>query len=173
MASPEKTPDPKRVAIGVIVVSLSLLTMCVANRLGSNKGTASVEPTVANLLGVPGGFVPAYTLIGTERFDIGGTPRLSVRVTVPRGLTRETLELNIRHALLRAYESSGTKLGAVSVLAYASANTSGAYDAATGDFAPEGKWSAASTEVPLSGWRASITFAEQYFHGQTGAAPTD
>lgn len=121
------------------------------------------QPTPAEVLGVGSNVTPQYKLVSTERFDIGGTARLDVKVTVPRGLAREELERNVRHALLHFYESGSTKFGAISVLAYASARTNGPYDAAKGDFAPHGEWSAASTDVPLSSWQAKIEFDEHYF----------
>lgn len=117
----------------------------------------------AEVLGVGTDFAPKYTIVRTERFDFAGTPRLSMRVTVPRGLPRAELEANMRHALLRAYESGPVRLGAVSVLAYSSEKTDGVFDAASANFAPGGKWSAASTDVPLSSWQAQVTFADSYF----------
>ncbi len=141
-------------------IALSLLLLMACSR------PAPQQPTPAEVLGVGSDVTPQYKLVGTERFDIGGTARLNVKVTVPRGLTREELEQNVRHALLHFYESGTTKFGAVSVLAYASANTNGAYDAAKGDFAPHGQWSAASTDVPLSNWQAKIEFEEHYFQNK-------
>ncbi|QSQ25272.1 hypothetical protein JY651_10230 [Pyxidicoccus parkwayensis] len=134
----------------------------------SAKGPAAAkEPTAAEVLGVKPDFTPRYAVATTERFDVGGVPRLSMKVTVPRGLTREDLEANVRHALLRAYESGPVKFGAVSVLAYASAKTNSVYDAAKGDFAPGGKWSASSTTVPLSEWKAQVDFSDLYFQERT------
>ncbi len=141
-------------------------TALVSGRDRSNSGAAvptQREPTAAEVLGVKPDFVPQYKLVGTERFDIGAAPRLSARVLVPRGLTREELEQNIRHALLHFYESGPVKFGAVSVLAYASARTDGAYDAAKGEFAPKGQWSAADAAAPLSTWQPKIDFEETYF----------
>ncbi|WP_342374595.1 hypothetical protein NVS55_24980 [Myxococcus stipitatus] len=119
--------------------------------------------TAADVLGVGTDFMPKYTVASTERFDFTGTPRLSMRVTVPSGLSRMELEANLRHALLRAYESGPVQYGAVSVLAYSSTKTDGAFDAASADFAPGGKWSEASKDVPLSKWRVHFTFADSYF----------
>ena len=86
-----------------------------------------------------------------------------VRVVVPRGLSREELDLNVRHALLHFYQSGPVKFGAVSVGAFTSEKMSLGADAALGEFAPNGQWSAASTDVPLSKWQATITLADLYF----------
>ncbi len=173
-SSPKPPPDSKRVAIGMSLCALASITIYFAFRSGDSGEAApqAAHVTAAVVLGVRADILHSYSVVTTERLDIGGTPRLSVRVRVPRGLTRDALEQNVRQALLYAYESSDTTLGAVSVLAYASENTDGPYDAAAGDFAPGGQWNAASTAVPLSSWAAKITLSESYFQGAV-ATPDD
>jgi hypothetical protein len=129
----------------------------------SKPAPAPTGPTAAEVLGVKPGFAPQYTLAASERFDSAGTPRLNVRIIVPRGLPRDELERNVRHALLHFYQGGPVRFGAVSVLAYASAQTNGAYDAAKGDFAPRGQWSEADASAPLSVWQAKIDIKESYF----------
>ncbi|NOK05989.1 MULTISPECIES: hypothetical protein [Myxococcus] len=125
------------------------------------------QPTAAEVLGVKPDFTPRYEIIDMDRPDIAGAPRLVVRVRVPRGLSREELELNVRHALLKSYDSAPVRLGAVSVAAYVSERMSMGADAALGEFAPGGQWSAADPGVPLSGWQAKISLDEYYFEHRT------
>lgn len=125
------------------------------------------ELTAAEVLGVKRDFTPRYELINMDRPDFAGVPRLVVRVRVPRGLSREELEQNVRHALLHFYASGPVKFGAISVGAYASERMSMGADAALGEFAPHGQWSAANPAVPLSDWQAKISFEESYFEQRT------
>ncbi|QDE90072.1 hypothetical protein BHS06_14520 [Myxococcus xanthus] len=125
------------------------------------------QPTAAEVLGVKLDFTPRYELINMDRPDIAGVPRLVVRVRVPRGLSREELEQNVRHALLQFYERAPVRLGAVSVGAYASERLNMGADAALGEFAPGGQWGEADPAVPLSAWQAKISFEEHYFEQRT------
>ncbi|NTX54627.1 hypothetical protein [Myxococcus sp. CA039A] len=131
------------------------------------KEPEAAAPRAADVLGVRADFVPRYTVASTQRLDIGGTPRLMMKVVVPRGLSREELEGNVRHALLRAYELGPVRFGAIMVGAYSSEKTDTAFNAAKGDFAPGGKWSESSTDVPLSEWKAQIEFSDLYFLERT------
>ncbi|QDE68266.1 MULTISPECIES: hypothetical protein [Myxococcus] len=122
------------------------------------------QPTAAEVLGVKPDFTPRYEIINMDRLDIAGVPRLLVRVRVPRGLSREDLESNVRHALLKSYDSVPVRLGAVSVAAYGSERMNMGADAAIGEFAPGGQWSAADPGVPLSEWQAKISLDDSYFN---------
>ncbi|OJT21055.1 hypothetical protein BO221_29710 [Archangium sp. Cb G35] len=179
MAVSQKThPDPRRVAFGAVLVGLCSVITCVALRSGGDAAPVAVPqaaparaPTAADVLGVGPDFTPQYTFLSMDRVDIAGAPRLVVRVQVPRGLTREELEGNVRHALLRFYEAGPVKFGAVSVGAFTTTKTNLGYDAAKGDFAPGGEWSAADPGVPLSNWLAKVDVEERYFQ-ERKALPT-
>ncbi|SDF15119.1 hypothetical protein [Myxococcus virescens] len=142
-------------------LSLAVLSGCSCS--SPEPKELAKQPTAAEVLGGKPGFTPRYELIDMERPDIAGVPRLVVRVRVPRGLTREELEQNVRHALLHFYESAPVRLGAVSVGAYASERLNMGADAALGEFAPGGQWGEADPAVPLSAWQAKISFEEHYF----------
>ncbi|WP_434344914.1 hypothetical protein ACN6A1_20525 [Myxococcus virescens] len=142
-------------------LSLAVLSGCSCS--SPEPKELAKQPTAAEVLGGKPDFTPRYELIDMERPDIAGVPRLVVRVRVPRGLTREELEQNVRHALLHFYESSPVRLGAVSVGAYASERLNMGADAALGEFAPGGQWGEADPAVPLSAWQAKISFEEHYF----------
>lgn len=90
-------------------------------------------------------------------------PRLSVRVSVPPGLSRDDLQAHVCHALVTSYAKAGVKLGAVEVFAYGSENTSGAFSAAKGVLAPEGDWARADPDVAFDNWKVTFEFADGYF----------
>lgn len=126
---------------------------------------AERQKQVAQLLGAPDALEPKYTDPRVEFCNNGPIRRLCVKVRVPRGLAREDLEQNMRHALLTHFMKWGGAerlLGAVSVLAYASPNLDAPYDAAEAVFAPGGVWSRADQAVPVSDWRPTIDVHPDY-----------
>ncbi len=170
-------PPPKNAALliaAVVLGGMLLLGGAVAVlrvRHGAQgvavpSATAAVpeQDRLERACGVSRSFESKYVIRESNHADYRGTPRFIMRVSVPRGLTHEELQANMRHALLKAYElGGGSSLGAVNVLAYASPETEGAYSAASGVFAPGGDWAKADSSVWLSDWRVSIEFAPSYF----------
>lgn len=187
-------PDTARAIVASVVGALILGTMGAVARCGMQRDAdAAREAALAapprrdhppaqapmseieQAAGVYRDMPARYTIKETERIDAPRANRLSIRVTVPPGMSRQELELNLRHALMRAYETSNDRLGAVNVYAYL--DDGGKVDlddiatAGRGDFAPGGAWAAADASVPIRKWSAKIDLMERYFTPQPELVP--
>ena len=109
------------------------------------------------------GIVPQYVKREAERDDYANVPRLSWRVVVPVGLSREELTANLCLAAIDAHRSANVKLGSVMIFAYSSQETSGAYSAGRAVYAPQGDWAKADPDTAMFEWRVSTDLAEGYF----------
>lgn len=133
---------------------------------GTTTSTAPSTPIRGHLeraCGVSRALTPRYTVRSKQQLDIAQAHRLKVLVTVPRGLSREELDAQVRHAALTAYEARETPLGALTVSAWAGDSTDGPFSAAMATFAPHGAWKDASESVPVDEWAVTTEFADGYF----------
>lgn len=166
-----------RPAVPIVPALLALpLVLAPACKRDPSPQSAPVDPPAAapsppgpaldpleRAVGVSRTFPAKYKKRKQERFDLPAAPRVSVRVSVPSGLSREELDANVRHALLVTYDGARPKFGAVDVLAFRGEKVDGFFTAAKGTFAPGGDWGSADPGAPLDRWRTVIEFQESYF----------
>lgn len=140
---------------------------------GSDRGMANPHqgplPNTVEIatLRFPADFKPDYKVVSSDRMDYANVPRLVLRATIPEGLSREALRMNIEHLLATAWQQQkidGVTLGAISVFGYREGDdTSGSYTAAMGEFAPGGEWQKADPRIPLRQWTTKVEIPEGYF----------
>jgi hypothetical protein len=148
---------------GVILLTLGF-AFCGGSKPAPPAPSAHTAPAKAiGPCGSAEGIVPQYVKREADRDDYANVPRLTWRVVVPLGLSREELTANLCLAAIAAHRSANVKLGSVMIFAYSSEETSGAYSAGRAVYAPAGDWSKANPSVPLFEWRVATELAEGYF----------
>ena len=101
-----------------------------------------------------------YRVLNTHRDEIGTAGRISARVEVEPGLSREKLELTLEAAVRGLYDAHD--VAAANVFAYKrGTRTDGSYTAGRAVWAPGGDWSRAQEYGTRS---VSVELAEAYFH---------
>ena len=114
---------------------------------------ARTAPTQYDLL-------TSFTQYGElEDFSYRGAKRVSARIFVPTGRTKDQLTATLDRAA-RAIAKEA-RANAVSILAYGPQDDpTGPYTAASADYAPNGKWDDAHIEAPM---QLRVDFNEAYF----------
>lgn len=111
--------------------------------------------------GIPPGFKPAYTIVKRESVDSPTAHRRKVQIVLPGGLTRATLEANLRHAARSEYDK--THAGAIAVFGYRKGtDRKWGFTAGKCEFAPGGKWERAADNVPVNEYKAVVELAPEY-----------
>jgi hypothetical protein len=111
---------------------------------------------------VAASFVPSYQVVEDKDASIGQIKRREVRITLPRGLTRQALKANIEHAARSAFQQQGS--GAILVFAYTDGtDTRSAFTAGRCEYAPYGDWSRAGEDVASDEYRATTELVNSYF----------
>jgi hypothetical protein len=169
MAGMEKSEWWQSPAVPAAFCGAVLLTLGFAF-CGGRKPSPSAEAAPTRAVTKPTGpcpgaegIVPQYVKREAERDDYANVPRLTWRVVVPVGLSREELTANLCLAAVEAHGGANVKLGSVMIFAYSSQETSGAYSAGRAVYAPQGDWSKAVPDTAMSEWRVSTELAEGYF----------
>ena len=111
--------------------------------------------------------VPDYEIVSRQDLSFGVVRRFNLRVRVPRHYQREQIE-RIANAIVSDL-SRTERLNAVSIMFYGPGDTvTGAWDVALVEWAPNGRWSDASTvrAGDYSSFRYSVTY-------RPPPAPTD
>src|SRR5687768_14161851 len=108
----------QRPAVPAALCGAILLTLGFAF-CGRSKTEVEPPPKVtghdAGPCGNTAGIVPQYVKREVERDDYANVPRLTWRVVVPFGLSREELTANLCLAALDAHRSANVKLGSVMI----------------------------------------------------------
>ena len=130
--------------------------------------------TPQSALTVPAGFKPVYTFLRAEDSSIKDRntsetiERKTVSVTLPDGLDRQTVELNLKHAAKDLYERE--KPHALIVYGYREGET-GASPHSVGmlTYAPYGDWGRAGEKPPPDKYRAVVEVKDSYLNPEPGA----
>lgn len=106
----------------------------------------------------------SFTQVGElEDISTAEAKRMTIRIKVPLGKTKEELAATLERAAREVQEK--TKANAVSVFAYRPQDkTDGAYSAGMAEYAPNGEWANAAQSGPM---QVKVELNELYF-----AAPT-
>lgn len=108
-------------------------------------------------------FTPVYKVLSYKDLDYVNVKRKQVRISVPLGLTRDKLKANLEHAAIETQKKFDSH--AVSVFAHREDDKQiSSYSAGAADYAPDGDWSKASADAPLSSYKVSVKFNESYFN---------
>ncbi len=119
---------------------------------------------IDEIINIPKDFKPQYSIVETEDLSYQYVKRISVRITVPKGLSKPILENNIKHAIKKAYNDQEPKPKVICVFAYElGTNTNDYYTAGKCNFAPFGDWSKADQDVPMDQYDLKFEFYDEYF----------
>jgi hypothetical protein len=130
--------------------------------LACGGGGGGDEVDLSKQLNIPKHFTPRYSIHSVEDFSIPGAVRKAVKITVPKGLSRSELTLNLKHAVKSIYRNY--QPDAISVVAYKSGTDhKGYYTAGKCDFAPGGDWGKAKHGTPVERLSTKIEINEMYF----------
>lgn len=153
-----------------------------SNTAASNKQasvpTASPTPPSANTpesaLAVPADFKPVYTFLRSEdstikdRNTLETIKRKTVSITLPDGLDRQTVELNLKHAAHNLYEKE--KPHALIVYGYRKGETGASpYSVGMLTYAPYGDWGRAGEKPPPDKYQTVVEVKDSYLNPQPDA----
>ena len=120
-------------------------------------------------LAVPAGFEPVYTFLRSEdssirdRNTMETVKRKTVSISLPDGLDRQAVELNLRHAAHNLYEKE--KPHALIVYGYRKGETGASpYSVGMLTYAPYGDWGRAGERPPADKYRAVIEVRDSYLN---------
>lgn len=87
---------------------------------------------------------PTYQVVATRDLSMGAVRRLEARISLPEHYTRDDVE-RVAQAVVAGMTSS-QRVNAISILFYGpQTSTSGAYDVAMVEWAPDGRWADAGS----------------------------
>jgi hypothetical protein len=114
----------------------------------------------ADLFGLPSHFQPVYRMTREEGLTRPTAKRQHADITVPPGLTREALTLNLAHAAKVLYQKYRPQ--AISINAFRESEGDAGYPAGLYRWAPYGRWEVQES-VALDQYQAVIELSEFYF----------
>jgi hypothetical protein len=131
--------------------------------------------TPERALAVPAGFKPVYKFLRAEdssikeRNTLEPVKRKTISITLPDGLDRQTVELNLKHAAHDLYEKE--KPHALIVYGYRKGE-SGASPHSVGmlTYAPYGDWGRAGEKPPLDRYQAVVEIKDSYLNPKPAAS---
>jgi hypothetical protein len=128
----------------------------------------AVAAAIDRVLPLPVGFEPVYRIEKSEDASYASVSRTVLRVSVPPGLSRKDVELNLKHAVKQTYTRHHPD--AIEVFAYRRGEPAkGSYSVAHCTFAPYGQWGRASEKPPLDKYSTVTGFNDAYFLVETKA----
>jgi len=160
--------------LGLLALFLGCVGGPVANR---QSPTPNIQPTATptatatpdRLLNVSADFKPAYKFLRAEdsnirdRNSLEPIKRKSISVTLPDGLDRRSVELNLKHAAKDLYEKE--KPHALIVYGYRKGETgTSPYSVGMLTYAPYGDWGRAGEKPSLDKYEAVIEVKESYLN---------
>ncbi len=120
------------------------------------------EVDLSKQLNIPKHFTPRYSIHSVKDFPIPTANRKSVKIIVPKGLSRNELILNLKHAVKSIFKNYYPD--AISVVAYKSGTDyNGYYTAGKCVFAPGGDWGKAKYGTPIERFSTKIDINNMYF----------
>ncbi|HEX9826675.1 MAG TPA: hypothetical protein VGA80_08760 [Flavobacteriaceae bacterium] len=118
--------------------------------------------SINEIISVPKDFIKNYEIKKEEDLGYGGIKRTQLRIVIPSGLEKNTVENNIKYAVIESYNKKESDR--ISVLVYEKGdNIESAFSVGKGDFAPNGKWEEISSEISLENYKLNIDLNEPYF----------
>lgn len=149
-----------------ILTSLILFS-CKENKSSNPKEKEEIPEIAKNIsideiINIPKDFSKNYDIEKEEDISYGGIKRTQLRIVIPSGLDKETVENNIKYSVIESYEKE--KSDGISILVYEKGdNIESAFSVAKGDFAPNGKWENIEKGISLEKYKLNIDLNEHYF----------
>jgi hypothetical protein len=149
------------------ILTFLILFSCKENKSSNQKEKVEISEIAKNIsideiINIPKDFSKSYDIEKEEDISYGGVKRTQLRIVIPSGLDKETVENNIKYAVIESYnkkESNG-----ISILVYENGdNIESAFSVAMGDFAPNGKWEEIDSGFSLENYKLNIDLNEPYF----------
>lgn len=123
------------------------------------------SPSMIDKLEIPAGFTKRYIIQEVEDFSYGNVDRKQLRITLPVGLSKQEVELNIVHATKYYYDKN--KPDGISILGYTkNDDIRYFYTVAMGEYAPNGDWGSIGNNIPINKFKLKIEFNRSYFLSQ-------
>jgi hypothetical protein len=191
---PDRSNTRKYASIGCVVLALFFacglfwLLGQFANEVGNaNTTTANRQPPISiagptpappntpeRALVVPAGFKPVYKFLRAEDSSISDRntlepiKRKTISITLPDGLDRQTVELNLKHAAHDLYEKE--KPHALIVYGYREGETGASpYSVGMLTYAPYGDWGRAGEKPPPDKYQAVVEIKDSYLNPDSDA----
>lgn len=143
---------------------VSTVIVYVTSKNGQNKGSSKLEQAVS----LPEGFSPSYNIFKTEPNAV----RTYVRISVPRGLNREALINNIKHAALETYKKHPSHV--VTVLAFREGDeATNLYTAGMAQLEAKGEFTEVNPGHPSQDMEIKVELQENYFAPPIKPYPLD
>lgn len=137
-----------------IFVLLALIFLFYFGCNGDKSSDYSSE--IDKSLGIPEGFMPVYSIASVKNISGAGVNRIALRITVPKGLSKAQLEINMKIAAKNYYLKN--RVNSVTVFAYLKGtDLNDSYSAGMCDFISDG----------TGGYKAEIDFSKYYFKPET------
>jgi hypothetical protein len=149
-----------------ILISFILFSCKENNSSNKKEKTETIELTtnisINQIISIPNDFIKNYEIKKEEDLSYSGIKRTQLRIVVPSGLDKSTVENNIKSAVIESYNK--IKSDGISILVYEKGdNIESAFSVAKGDFAPNGKWEEISNGISLDNYKLNIDLNEPYF----------
>lgn len=168
--------------LSLLLTFPTLFFGCAGGLVANRQSPASNAPPTATpaataapdrSLSVPADFKPVYKFLHAEdssirdRDSLEPIKRKTISVTLPDGLDRRTVELNLRHAAKDLYDKE--KPHALVVYGYRKGET-GASPNSVGmlTYAPYGDWGKGGEKPPLDKYETVIEVKESYLNPEPG-----
>ncbi len=135
------------------------------------SSSASSQPAsdIDAILAVPADFKPVYQVTKVEDVSFAAASRKAIKVSLPEGLDRATLDLNLKQAAKEAYLKD--KPDALIIHGYRQGELNDApYTVGMLTFAPYGDWSRAKEKPGLDKYQAVIEVRDDYFQPKKAKA---
>ena len=112
---------------------------------------------------------PKYKIVREKWLNFSVIRRLQVKIQLPKGLSKEEVEFNVKHC--GASEFNKEKPDALAIFAYCKDENFDGFDSmynvAEADFAPYGKWEKADEgfvyDLPIEKFSWKVEFSKSYF----------
>ena len=149
-----------------ILISFVLFSCKENNTLNKKDKAETLELTdnvsINQIISIPNDFIKNYEIKKEEDLSYDGIKRIQIRIVVPSGLDKSTIENNIKYAVIESYNK--IKSAGISVLVYEKGdNIESAFSVAKGDFAPNGKWEEISNGISLNNYKLNVNLNDPYF----------
>ena len=151
--------------IGILIAFMCF--SCKENKTSNKQEKAETteltnKTSINEIISISEGFMKNYEIKKEEDLSYGGIKRTQLRIVIPSGLDKETVENNIKYAVIESY--SKNESNGISILVYENGdNIESAFSVAKGDFAPNGKWDEISSGISLENYKLNIDLNEPYF----------
>ena len=148
----------------IVLITLSILLIYCkdVNQSNSTNENVASKMTIEEKVELPGNFTKVYTVQEVEDLSYAGIDRRQIRITLPTGLDKITVQNNLKHAVIeyfKIYSPDG-----LSVVAYENGdNIENAFTVGMAVFAPDGLWEKIESNKPLDNFELIIELKEAYF----------